>query len=120
MPLNQKHLPFFAAVLLGIGIYIGSKLGDNPLSYYTTPKNMSKHKFNKLIDYLEYQYVDPVDTDSIVDNFIDTVLQNLDPHSTYIPKQDLAYVTENMKGDFIGILSTLRLDMWHTVGFLNF
>jgi len=103
MPLNQKHLPFFAAVLLGIGIYIGSKLGDNPLSYYTTPKNMSKHKFNKLIDYLEYQYVDPVDTDSIVDNFIDTVLQNLDPHSTYIPKQDLAYVTENMKGDFIGI-----------------
>lgn len=103
MPLNQKHLPFFAAVLLGIGIYIGSKLTDNPLSYYTTPKNMSKHKFNKLIDYLEYQYVDPVDTDSIVDNFIDTVLQNLDPHSSYIPKQELAYVTENMKGDFIGI-----------------
>ena len=32
-----------------------------------------------------------------------TVLKNLDPHSSYIPKQDLVSVTENMKGDFIGI-----------------
>ena len=28
---------------------------------------------------------------------------NLDPHSTYIPKGDLQKVTENMKGDFVGI-----------------
>lgn len=103
MTLNQKHLPFFVAVLLGIGIYIGSKLSTNTSNYFASTQNRSKHKFNKLIDYLEYEYVDPVDTDSIVDNFIDTVLQNLDPHSTYIPQQELISVSENMKGDFIGI-----------------
>ena len=88
MALNQKHLPFFVAVILGIGIYIGSKLSTNTSNYFASTQNRSKHKFNKLIDYLEYEYVDPVDTDSIVDNFIDTVLQNLDPHSTYIPQQE--------------------------------
>ncbi|MDG1285605.1 MAG: S41 family peptidase [Flavobacteriaceae bacterium] len=103
MSLNQKHLPFFIAVLLGIGIYMGSKLNTNSSSYIASTKNSSKQKFNKLIDYIEYEYVDPVDTDSIIENFIDTVLQNLDPHSSYIPKQDLMSVTENMKGDFIGI-----------------
>lgn len=103
MFLNRKHLPFFIAVLLGVGIYIGSKLSTNKFDYFTNSKNISKQKFSRLIDYLEYEYVDPVDTDSIVEGFIDTVLQNLDPHSSYIPKQDLASVKENMKGDFIGI-----------------
>jgi carboxyl-terminal processing protease len=103
MTLNQKHLPFFIAVLLGIGIFIGSKLNTNSSSYFASTKNSSKQKLNKLIDYIEYGYVDPVDTDSIIENFIDTVLQNLDPHSSYIPKQDLMSITENMKGDFIGI-----------------
>lgn len=103
MTLNQKHLPFFIALLLGIGIYIGSKLNTNTSSYFASTTNNSKHKFNKLIDYLEYEYVDPVDTDSIVESFIDNVLQNLDPHSSYIPKQDLVSISENMKGDFIGI-----------------
>ena len=103
MTLNQKHLPFFIAVLLGVGIFIGSKLNTNSSCYFASTKNSSKQKLNKLIDYIEYGYVDPVDTDSIIENFIDTVLQNLDPHSSYIPKQDLMSITENMKGDFIGI-----------------
>jgi carboxyl-terminal processing protease len=103
MFLNRKHLPFFIVVLLGIGIYIGSKLSTNTSNHFANSKNVSKQKFSRLIDYLEYEYVDPVDTDSIVEGFIDTVLQNLDPHSSYIPKQDLASVKENMKGDFIGI-----------------
>ena len=82
MSLNQKHLPFFIAVLLGIGIYIGTKLNTNTSSGYASTNNISKQKINRLIDYLEYEYVDPVDTDSIVEGFIETVLQNLDPHSS--------------------------------------
>ena len=62
MSLNRKHLPFFIAVLLGIGIYIGSKLSTNTSNHFANSKNVSKQKFSRLIDYLEYEYVDPVDT----------------------------------------------------------
>ena len=102
MSLNPKHLPFLIGLVLALGIYIGDKVSVNSSNTFTRT-NTSKQKLNRLIDYLEYEYVDPVDTDSIVEGVIDQVLQNLDPHSTYIPKQDLASVTENMKGDFIGI-----------------
>ena len=77
MSLNQKHLPFFSAILLAVGIFVGTKLNSNSIPSYTSSKNISKQKLNRLIDYLEYEYVDPVDTDSIVEGFIETVLQNL-------------------------------------------
>ena len=89
--------------MIGIGIYIGSKLSVNSIAFYNNSQNSSKLKLNRLIDYLNNDYVDAVNTDSIVEGVIDDILQNLDPHSTYISKQDVASVNENMKGGFIGI-----------------
>ncbi len=65
--------------------------------------NPQKEKLNRLIDYIDYEYVDSVNTDSIVDVTVNRILENLDPHSVYIPKAEYASVTENMKGDFVGI-----------------
>jgi len=56
-----------------------------------------------LIDYIDYEYVDQIDTDSIVDVTVNNILNKLDPHSVYIPKQEMNKVAENMKGDFVGI-----------------
>lgn len=58
---------------------------------------------NRLIDYIDYEYVDDVDTDSIVDVTVNNILEKLDPHSVYIPKREMEEVAENMKGDFVGI-----------------
>ncbi len=66
-------------------------------------KNSKKDKLNRLIDYIDYDYVDDVNTDSIVDVTVNGILENLDPHSVYIPKADMQSVNENMKGDFVGI-----------------
>ena len=91
------------AVLLALGVYIGSNLSSNSTGLYSNSQNSSKLKLNRLIDYLNYDYVDAVNTDSIVEGVIDNILQNLDPHSTYISKDDITSVNESMKGDFIGI-----------------
>ena len=95
--------PTIIALAMAIGILIGGKLhfNDSPEKLFTT--NSKKDKLNRLIDYIEYEYVDEINTDSIVDVTVNNILGKLDPHSVYIPKEELARVSENMKGDFVGI-----------------
>ncbi len=95
--------PFILAAVLAAGIFVGGKLhfNDTPERLFTT--NSKKDKLNRLIDYIDYEYVDEIDTDSIVDVTVNNILEKLDPHSVYIPKQEMDKVSENMKGDFVGI-----------------
>ncbi|TDU43264.1 carboxyl-terminal processing protease [Gelidibacter sediminis] len=103
MAFNKKYIPLIIGVAVAAGVFIGGKLNftDNSDRLFTV--NSKKDKLNRLIDYIDYEYVDEVNTDSIVDVTVNGILDKLDPHSTYIPKRDLQRVTENMKGDFVGI-----------------
>ncbi|MBU2997636.1 S41 family peptidase [Cellulophaga baltica] len=104
MKKNQQYIwPTILAVTLAIGVFIGGKLhfNDTPEKLFTT--NSKKDKLNRLIDYIDYEYVDDINTDSIVDVAVNNILDKLDPHSVYIPKEDMAKVSESMKGDFVGI-----------------
>ncbi|MBC2838381.1 S41 family peptidase [Robiginitalea sp. SC105] len=95
--------PAVVAFALALGIFVGGKLhfNDTPEQLFTT--NSKKDKLNRLIDYIDYEYVDEVNTDSIVDVTVNNILDKLDPHSVYIPKSEMKRVSENMKGDFVGI-----------------
>lgn len=95
--------PTILAMALALGIFIGGKLSFNhsPEKLFTT--NSKKDKLNRLIDYIDYEYVDEINTDSIVDVAVNNILDKLDPHSVYIPKREMTKVAENMKGDFVGI-----------------
>ena len=96
-------LPTLLAFSVAIGIFIGGKLhfNDSPEKLFST--NSKKDKLNRLIDYIDYEYVDDIDTDSIVDVTVNNILGKLDPHSVYIPKSEMKAISENMKGDFVGI-----------------
>ncbi|MEM9362697.1 MAG: S41 family peptidase [Bacteroidota bacterium] len=95
--------PTLLALAVAVGIFIGGKLhfGDTPEKLFST--NSKKDKLNRLIDYIDYEYVDEIDTDSIVDVTVNNILGKLDPHSVYIPRNEMQEVSENMKGDFVGI-----------------
>ncbi|PRX57100.1 S41 family peptidase [Flagellimonas meridianipacifica] len=95
--------PTLLALAVAIGIFIGGKLhfDDTPEKLFST--NSKKDKLNRLIDYIDYEYVDEIDTDSIVDVTVNNILGKLDPHSVYIPRSEMQEVSENMKGDFVGI-----------------
>lgn len=100
---NKKYLPLVIGVAVAIGIFIGGKMNFADTSDRLFTSNSKKDKLNRLIDYIDYEYVDDVNTDSIVDVTVNGILNNLDPHSVYIPKEDMERVTDNMKGDFVGI-----------------
>ncbi|TCK65018.1 carboxyl-terminal processing protease [Winogradskyella wandonensis] len=99
----KKYIPLITGIAIAVGVLIGGKLNFTDTSDRLFTTNSKKDKLNRLIDYIDYEYVEDVNTDSIVDVTVNGILDNLDPHSTYIPKEDLERVTENMRGDFVGI-----------------
>ncbi|MES2241018.1 MAG: S41 family peptidase [Bacteroidota bacterium] len=102
MRLDNKYIPVYIAVILAIGMFIGSFFSISNQTQLSASNN-SKAKLNKLIDFIHDEYVDDLDTDSIVNRTVDNILAQLDPHSVYIPSSEQAEVAENMKGDFVGI-----------------
>lgn len=102
MRLENKYIPIYISVILAIGIFIGGLLNFFSQDQFSTNNN-SKVKLNTLIDFIDNEYVDQLNTDSIVDKTVDNILAQLDPHSVYIPPAEQAEVAENMKGDFVGI-----------------
>ncbi|MEC8683277.1 MAG: S41 family peptidase [Bacteroidota bacterium] len=100
---QKKYLPIFFCVAVALGIFIGSQLNYSSNPTNILGGNAKKEKLNRLIDYIDYEYVDPINTDSIVEVTVNGILENLDPHSVYIPPSELQEVSESMKGDFVGI-----------------
>lgn len=102
MTKRKASLPIFIGLAIAVGILIGSTFNyKNKSVLFSTDTNEAKIK--RLINYIKYDYVDEVDTDSLLDATITSMLVKLDPHSVYIPKKDLQRVTESMQGSFVGI-----------------
>jgi carboxyl-terminal processing protease len=99
---GKASLPIFIGLAVAIGILIGSLFNfKNKAVLFSSSRNEAKIK--RLINYIQYDYVDKVNTDSLLDDAITNMLVKLDPHSVYIPKEELKQVTENMQGKFVGI-----------------
>jgi len=99
---RKVNIPIFIGLSIVVGIFIGSTFNYKNKSVLFS-SNSNEVKIKKLINYIQYDYVDEVDTDSLLDGAITNMLVKLDPHSVYIPKEDLQQVTENMQGKFVGI-----------------
>lgn len=95
--------PLLIGIAVAFGIFIGSRLnfGDSTEKIFSV--NSKKDKLNRLIDYIDFEYVDKINTDSIVDVTVNGILSNLDPHSVYIPIKNYESVAEDMRGKFVGI-----------------
>lgn len=96
--------PFIVAISISLGVLLGGFLvSASQRSQGNFFTNHNKLKLNRLLDFIEQEYVDQVDTDSIVDRTVTTILEQLDPHSVYIGKDLMKEVTESMQGSFVGI-----------------
>ncbi|AGC77044.1 carboxyl-terminal processing protease [Nonlabens dokdonensis] len=105
MKKSYLYYPLFLGIIFAIGIWLGSVLNENSIGndYIASSSSLKKRKLNRLIDLIDQRYVDQINTDSIVDVTVNEIMQNLDPHSVYIPSSELEDVDNNMRGDFVGI-----------------
>ncbi|NND94576.1 MAG: S41 family peptidase [Flavobacteriales bacterium] len=66
-------------------------------------KSIDLQSFSSLLYHIEELYVDSVDEQKLVQDAIVGMLEELDPHSTYIPKDELKAMNEPLKGNFDGV-----------------
>ncbi len=108
--MNKNNLPIYLSIAVVFGILIGTFFNGNSSSGFSfVGKSANELKIKRLIDYIQKDYVDTVNTDGLLDGAIKQILGKLDPHSVYIPKEDLQAVTENMQGNFVGIGVQFRM-----------
>ena len=100
----------FLILIIFLSIAIGFLFGSNfEKSISKKYGNSSINKLNKLITYLSEDYVDKINTDSLVSVVIEDIVDELDPHSVYIPAVQSKSIAESMQGNFYGIGVQFRI-----------
>ncbi|TYQ00026.1 carboxyl-terminal processing protease [Tenacibaculum adriaticum] len=107
--MNKNNLPIYLAIAVVFGVLIGTFLNGGNSGLTITGGSAKEQKIKRLINFIQHDYVDSVDTDELLDGAIAEMLGKLDPHSVYIPKENLQAVTENMQGNFVGIGVQFRM-----------
>ena len=95
-------LPLLFSIVMIIGMFMGYKMRDAMpgKSFFSTQKPSS---VQEILDLLNSRYVDSINLKSLSDTAIEAILSKLDPHSVYIPAEDLQQINEEIKGSFFGI-----------------
>ncbi len=60
-------------------------------------------KLAQVMDKVSRFYVDSIDDNKVVENTIVQMLHDLDPHSSYVSKEELEELSEQLEGEFEGI-----------------
>lgn len=90
-------MPLAMALALVGGMWIGKTFFNN---YHGWD---SRAKLDTILELIDENYVDDIDTDSILEASFSGIISHLDPHSVYIPASDLQSVNEELEGSFSGI-----------------
>ena len=105
----KKYLfPTLTIVCLLIGFLIGNAVSNkvNAQRFYIQNGQLFQQpesKIDQLLLLMNQAYVDPIDVDSISDEVMMEIVKRLDPHSAYIPKEDLEMVNSELSASFSGI-----------------
>ena len=101
-------------VALGIiiGVALSQKVNAQRVVYQDGRLQWEFSKVDRLLQLMENAYVDELNIDSITDEAMTDLVKKLDPHSAYIPKEDLEMVNSELSGSFsgIGVQFTIQQD----------
>lgn len=101
---NNFLLPLVAAVTLILGLILGSQLvSDTSTSLGKQPSTIAGKKLLQIFDILDSDYVDTIQKEALMEQTISDLLHKLDPHSNYIPAEELVRMTESIEGNFKGV-----------------
>lgn len=127
MKIKKEKLIIFLPVIISLAIVVGILLGNwittirirsivtNEVSrqnfsirpgansgsgFSLSPKG---NKLNSALQYISNEYVDTVSINNLTEEVLPSLVEQLDPHSVYIPASDFQRVSEPLVGNFSGI-----------------
>ncbi|RYC72144.1 MULTISPECIES: S41 family peptidase [Spirosoma] len=95
------RLPMLLGITLAGGMLIGATFFGGTKSLNTIGRGYTKYR--EILQLIENNYVDSVNTDELVDFSIEKMLQKLDPHTAYMNPQDAIAARSQLEGGFDGI-----------------
>ncbi|MBQ2414049.1 MAG: S41 family peptidase [Rikenellaceae bacterium] len=104
---NKVLIPLLLAVALAVGLIVGQSMGRSTaesqfrrvISHLRPPYD----KLNRTMALIQNEYIDSLNMDSITEQVLPLLVQQLDPHSIYIPAKDMQAVNEPLESEFDGI-----------------
>ena len=114
--MKKYLLPTLTVLAVALGILVGSaltqKVNAQRIVFHNGSWSIEQSKVDRLLQLMSTAYVDSLNIDSITDEAMADLVQKLDPHSAYIPKEDLEMVNSELAGSFsgIGVQFTIQQD----------
>lgn len=109
---SSRFIPIISAISVVVGIIIGTFLANRFSGNRLNIINTSSNKLSDLLHIIDDQYVDTVSISQVVEDAMPKLLEELDPHSTYISAKDAQTANDDLRGSFsgIGVQFTIRQD----------
>lgn len=96
--MKTKTKYFLILLMLFAGIGVSAQMKQKMVD----PRETTQ-KFDAIMQIINYFYVEDVDQPKLTEEAIVAVLKELDPHSVYIPKEEVERTNEPLVGNFDGI-----------------
>lgn len=108
---KQLYIIPFIVFCLTLGFWAGNNFSGNDSSRhsYMNAENREiriepgANKLDEILAYIEACYVDNIGIDSLIEKSIPKIISELDPHSSYIPRDEVEQTNSELEGSFSGI-----------------
>lgn len=101
---GKAWTPLFFSLILIAGMVLGFNLKDTLRNKRDINTVIERNdRLEQVIDLINEKYVDSINGDHLYRDAISGILKSLDPHTIYIPAEDMQEVNDDMEGGFSGI-----------------
>ncbi len=98
---RRNYIPFYVSVAMAIGLLMGMFL--IPKQTKMKINYLTNSKISEVVDLVRKYYFEEIDAEKVNDDAIQSFLASLDPHSSYITRENSQHYDEMLFGQFDGI-----------------
>ncbi len=111
MNIKQKISKYGMPIIIALAIVLGMTIQHNIDKKSQLPiiTKAPSSKIDALLQYIEQEYVDTINSEELSETVIPLIMKELDPHSIYITAEEYKKMNEPLVGNFDGIGVTFNI-----------